>query len=68
MVHISICVYADDIIILGISVYRTKYGSLSNQRIGLEAIADKTKWSYMVMARYQVAGKFHVLKIDNKTS
>jgi hypothetical protein len=53
---------------LGISVYRTKYGSLSNQRIGLEAIADKTKWSYMVMARYQVAGKFHVLKIDNKTS
>jgi len=49
-------------------IVQTKYGSFSSKRIGLEATADKTKWSYMVMARDQVGGKFHVLKIDNKTS
>jgi hypothetical protein len=46
---------------------KSKYGSFSSQRIGLEAIADNTKGSYMVMARVQVAGQFDVSKRDNKT-
>jgi hypothetical protein len=46
---------------------QTKYERFSSQRIVLEATADKTKWSYMVLGRDQFAVKFHILKIGNKT-
>jgi hypothetical protein len=48
-------------------IVQTKYGSFSIQWIGLEATVDKTKWAYMVMARDQVAAKFHIINVDNKT-
>lgn len=68
MVHTSVCVMPM-MLLYWVEAYNVqiKHESFSSQRIGLEANAGKTKWSYMVMARDQVAGQFHAIKIDKKT-
>ena len=59
-------VYADDII-LGGSVRNIEKNTdallVASEEIGLEVNADKTK--YMVMSRYQNAGRSHNIKVDN---
>jgi hypothetical protein len=66
MVHISLLVYADDVIILGGSVQNVKENEksliMASKEIGLEVNGDKTK--YMVMSRDQNAGRR--LIIDNR--
>jgi len=61
--------YADDVNILGGSIYNLKEnaeGLVSVTReIGLEVSDDKTK--YMVMSRDQNAGRNHSVRIDNST-
>jgi len=63
----QLLVYADDIKLLGGSV-RTKKKNVealvvANMEIGIEVIADKTK--YMVMYRDQNAGRSRNIKSDN---
>ena len=54
-------VYADDVNILGGSIYSTKENTealvVASKKTGLQVNADKTK--YMVMSRYQNAGRSH---------
>jgi len=63
----QLLVYADDVNILGGSVYTIKENSealvAATREIGLEVIADKTK--YMVMSRDQNAGPIQSVRIDN---
>ena len=61
--------YADDVNILGGSIYTLKENAESlvaaARKIGLEVIADKTK--YMVMSRDQNAGRNHNVRTDSST-
>jgi len=61
--------YADDVNILGGSIYTRKENAEAlvdaSREIGLEVNADKTK--YMVMSRDQNAGQIHSVRIDNNT-
>jgi len=61
--------FADDVNILGGSVYTIKKTAealvAATREIGLEVSADKTK--YMVMSRDQNAGRIHNVRIDNST-
>jgi hypothetical protein len=62
-------VYADDVNILGGSVYSMKKNTesltVASKEIGLEVNAEKTK--YMVMSRNQNAGHKHNINIENKS-
>ena len=59
--------YADDVNILEGSVHTVKKNAealvVASKDIGLEVNADKTK--YMIMSRYQNAGRSHSMKTDN---
>ena len=61
--------YADDVNILGGSIYTLKENAetlvATTREIGLEVNADKTK--YMVMSRDQNAGRNYSVRIDNST-
>jgi len=61
--------YADDVNILGESIHTLKENVEAlvpaTREIGLEGIADKTK--YMVMSRDQNAGRIHSVRNDNST-
>ncbi len=61
--------YADDVIILGGSIYMVKENAealvVATKEIGLEVNGDKTK--YMVMSGEQAAGISHTMKIDNSS-
>jgi len=61
--------YADDVTILGGSIYTLKENAealvAATREIGLEVNADKTK--YMVMSREKNAGRIHSVGIDNST-
>jgi len=61
--------YADDVNILGRSVYTVKENAealvVATKEIGLEINADKTK--YMIMSRDQNAGRSHSMKTDNSS-
>ena len=46
-----------------ISRLRVKRNQVTSKQIGIEVNADKTK--YMVMSRYQHAGRSHSMKTDN---
>jgi hypothetical protein len=65
----QLLVYADDVNILGRSVYTVKEEAealvVASREIGLEASADKTK--YMVMSRNQYARRSHNMKTDNSS-
>jgi len=65
----QLLVYADDVNILGGSVYTTKKNReaiiVASKEIGLEINADKTK--YMVMSENQKAGQIHYIKTDNSS-
>jgi hypothetical protein len=58
--------YADDVNIFGGRVHTVKVKAetllVRSKEIGLEVNTDKTK--YMVMSRYQNAGRSHNIKID----
>jgi hypothetical protein len=61
-------VYADDVDILGGSVYtviNTEALLDGSKEIGLEVNADKAK--YVVMSRDQNAGRSHSIKTDNRS-
>jgi hypothetical protein len=64
----QLLVYADDVNILGGSVYAIKKSTealvVASQEIGLEVNAEKTK--YMVISRNQNSEQNHSMKIDNK--
>ena len=61
--------YADDVNILGGSIYTVKENAealvVATKEIGLEVNADKTK--HMVMSREQTAGLSHTMKVDNSS-
>ena len=63
----QVLAYADDVNILGGSVHTVKENAealvVATKEIGLEVIADKTK--YMIMSRDQNAGRSHGMKTDN---
>jgi hypothetical protein len=63
----QLLICADDVNILGESVYTVKENAealiVASKEIGLEVNADKTK--YMVMSREQNAGQIHSMKIEN---
>ena len=63
----QLLVYADDVNILGGSIHtimkNTEALVVATKVIGLEINADKTQ--YMVMSRYQNAGRSHGIKFDN---
>ena len=63
-------VYANDVNILGGSIYSTKKETKSlvvaSKEIGLGVNADKTK--YMVMSQHQNAGRSHTIKTGNSSS
>jgi len=65
----QLLVYADDVNILGGSVYTVKENAealvVASKEIGLEVNADKTK--YIVMSRDQNAGRSHSIKIYNNS-
>jgi hypothetical protein len=65
----QLLVYADDVSILGGSVYAIKKNTeslvVASNEIGVKVNAEKTK--YMAMSRFQNAGKNHNIKIDNKS-
>jgi hypothetical protein len=65
----KLLVYADNVNILGRSVYainkNTEAVVVAGKEIGLEVNAEKTK--YMVVSRDQNAGQNHNIKIDNKS-
>ena len=62
--------YADDVNILGGRVHTLKENAealvADTREIGLEVIADKTK--YMIMSRDQNAGQNHSVRIDKVPS
>ena len=62
--------YADDVNILGGSIYTLKENAealvAATREIGLEVSADKTK--YMVMSGDQNVGRIYSVRIDNSTS
>jgi len=61
--------YADDVNILGGSIYTLKENAealvAATREIGLEVSADETK--YMVMSRDQNAGRIQGVRFDNST-
>jgi len=61
--------YADNVNILGGGIHTLKGNAetlvTAAREIGLEVIADKTK--YMVMSRDQNAGRIQSVRIDNST-
>jgi len=61
--------YADDVNILGGRIHTLKENAealvAATREIGLEVIADKTK--YVVMSRDQNAGRIRSARIDNRT-
>jgi hypothetical protein len=63
-------VYADDVSILGGGILTIKENTdavvVAGKGSGLEVNADKTK--YIVMPRYQNAGRSHNIKTDNSSS
>jgi hypothetical protein len=63
--------YADDVNILGGSVYTAKKNAeavvVATKEIGLEVNADKTKYLVTRMSRDQNAGRSHSMKIDNSS-
>ena len=63
----QILVYADDVNILGASIYTVKENAealvVASKEIGLDVNTDKTK--YMAMSRDQNAGRSHSMKTDN---
>jgi hypothetical protein len=65
----QLLVYADDVNILGGSVYTVKKNReaivVASKETGLEVNADKTK--YMVISGDQKAGQIHNLKTDNSS-
>ena len=65
----QLLVYADDVNILGGSLYTLKKSTeslvVASKENGLEVNADKTK--YMVMSRDQNAGRSHHIKTDNSS-
>ena len=66
---LQLLVYADDVNIMGCSVYTVKENAealvMANKETTLEVNADKTK--YMVMSRDQNAGRSHSMKTDNSS-
>ena len=66
----QLLVYADDVNILGRSILTVKEDTEAvvdaSKEIGLEVIADKTK--YIVMSRDQNAGRSHNIMNDNSSS
>jgi len=65
----QVLVYADDVNILGGSIYTLKENAealvAATREIGLEVNADKT--NYMIMSLDQNAGRFHSVRIENST-
>ena len=65
----QLLVYADDVNMLGGSVHTIKKNSealvVASKENELEVNAEKTK--YMVMSRYQDAGRSHSIKTDNNS-
>ena len=65
----QLLVYVDDVNILGGSVHTVKENTealvVASKETGLEVNADETK--YMVMSRYQNAGRSHGMKTDNSS-
>jgi len=65
----QLLVYADDVNILGGSIYTVKENAealiVANKDTGLEVNADKTK--YMVMSRDQNSGRSHSVRNDNSS-
>jgi len=65
----QVLAYADDVNILGGSVHTVKENAealvVATKEIGLEVIADKTK--YMIMSRDQNEGRSYSMKIDNSS-
>ena len=62
-------VYANDVSILGGSVHTAKENAVAlvvaSKETGLDVNAEKTQ--YMVMSRYQNAGRSHGMKTDNSS-
>ena len=65
----QVLAYTDDVNILGGSIHILKEDAedlvAATREIGLEVIADKTK--YMAMSRDQNAGRIHNVRTDNST-
>ena len=66
---LKLAAYADDVNILGGSIHTLKENAealvAATMETGLEVSADKTK--YIVMSRYQNAGRIHSVRTDSST-